>query len=77
MNPEPCTVAPFRRARGHVGRNLEISEPGPYTGLVYAEDRKVLWLNSRDIGLVGDGKSASGQIVKTLEQRQINASCGK
>ena len=60
-------MAPFRRARWHVGGDLEIGEPGPHAGLVYAEDGKVLWLDGRDIGLVGDGESASGRIVNALE----------
>lgn len=63
VDPEPCTVAPSRRARWHVGWNLEIREPGPYTCLVHAEDGKVLGLNGRDIGLVGDSKSTSGQVA--------------
>ena len=71
MDPEPSTVAPSRRARRHVCGDLEIGEPGPYTGLVHAEDGKVLGLDGRDVGFVGDGESASGQIVKALEQSQI------
>jgi len=69
VDPEPSTMAPFRRARWHVGGDLEVGEPGPYTGLVHAEDRKVLGLDGRDVGFVGDGESASGQIVKALEQK--------
>ena len=67
-------MAPFRRARRHVCGNLEIGEPGPYTGLVHAEDRKVLGLDGRDVGFVGDGKSTSGQIVKALEQKKVRQS---
>ena len=69
VDPKPCAVAPSRRARRHVCRNLEIGEPGPDTGVVHAEDGKVFWLNGRDVGLVGDGESTSGQIVESLEEK--------
>ena len=68
VNPKPGAVAPSRGARWHVGGDLEISEPCPHTRLVHTENGKVLGLNSRDIGFVGDGESTSSQIVKTLEQ---------
>jgi len=77
VDPKPSTVAPSRRARWHVGGDLEICEPSPYTGLVHAKNGKVLGLDSRDIGLVGNGKSASGEILKVLEQSQMIDSCGK
>ena len=67
MDPKPSAVAPSRRARWHLGGDLEIGEPGPYAGVIHAEDGKVLGLDGCDIGLVGDGESASGQIVKALE----------
>jgi hypothetical protein len=67
VDPEPSAVAPSRRTRWHSGRDLEICEPGPYTRLVYAENRKVLRLDGRDVGLVSDGESTSGQITKALE----------
>lgn len=65
VDPEPCTVAPSRRARRHSFGNLEIGEPGPYARLVYAEDDKVLRFDGSDIRLVGDGEGASSQIVET------------
>jgi hypothetical protein len=71
VDPEPCAVAPSRRARWHVGWDLEIGEPGPYTCLVHAEDDKVLRFNGCDIGLVGDSKSASGEVAKALEWGQM------
>ena len=66
VDPEPGAMTPFRGARRHVSGNLEISEPRPHACLVYAEDGKVLWLNSPDIRLVSDGESTSSQIVETL-----------
>lgn len=65
VDPEPCTVAPSRRARRHSFGDLEIGEPGPYTRLVYAEYGKVLGLDGSDVGLVGNGEGASSQIVET------------
>ena len=70
-------MAPFRRARRHVGRDLKIGEPGPYTGLIYAEDGEVLRLDGRDIGFVCDGESASSQIIKALEKSEMTTSCRK
>jgi len=65
-------MTPFWRAQWHVGGDLEIGEPGPYTGVVHAENRKVLGLDGRDIGLVGNGESASCHVVGALDQSQIN-----
>ena len=71
VDPEPCAVAPSRRARRHVGRDLEIGEPGPDTGVVHAENGKVFRLDGGDVGLVGDSESTSGQIVKSLQESQM------
>lgn len=65
VNPEPRAVTPSWGTRRHVLWDLEIREPGPHAGLVHAEDDKVLRFDSRNIGLVGDGKSTSGQIIET------------
>ena len=66
VDPEPCAMAPSRRARRHSCGDLEIGEPGPYTRLVYAEDDKVLGFDGSDIGLVGNSEGASSQIVEIL-----------
>ena len=46
---------------------MEIGEPGPYAGVVHAEDGEVFGLDGVDVGFVGDSESASGQIVEALE----------
>jgi len=73
VNPEERADTTALRTRRHTLRNLKVREPGPHTGLVNTENRKVLRLNSPNIALVRNGQRTALEIVQALRMVRLGA----